>query len=271
MFLAIKEMRYSKLRYGLIIGIMFLIAYVVFMLSGLARGLAQEFKQAIVDWDAQEIVLSEDANKVFAASQLTMGDLDQVDAKDKAPIGLFSGAITAKDKENVTVFGTTKDAFLLPELVDGKMFDKENEIIISQNLADLGFSIGDKIKIGSYDQELSIVGISPETFYTVSPVIYTNLDTWRQLKYGDQPFASDEQKPISAIVTKKDATIKQNDASKTLQKLSIPDFIESLPGDSAQNMTLDAMIYFLFIVVAAVVGIFMYVITLQKTAIFGVM
>ncbi len=39
MFLAIKEMRYSKLRYGLIVGIMFLIAYVVFILSGLATGL----------------------------------------------------------------------------------------------------------------------------------------------------------------------------------------------------------------------------------------
>ncbi len=45
MFLAIKEIRYSKLRYGLIIGIMFLIAYVVFMLSGLANGLSEEFKK----------------------------------------------------------------------------------------------------------------------------------------------------------------------------------------------------------------------------------
>ena len=41
MFLAMKEMKYAKLRYGLIIGIMFLIAYVVFMLSGLASGLAE--------------------------------------------------------------------------------------------------------------------------------------------------------------------------------------------------------------------------------------
>lgn len=49
MFLAIKEIRYSKLRYGLIVGIMFLIAYVVFMLSGLANGLSEEFKKAIDD------------------------------------------------------------------------------------------------------------------------------------------------------------------------------------------------------------------------------
>ena len=271
MFLAIKEMRYAKLRYGLIIGIMFLIAYVVFMLSGLASGLAEEFKKAIDDWGAQEIVLSEDANQVFAASQLTRGDLQYVDVKEKAPIGLYSGAVKGKNKENVTVFGTTNDSFLLPKLTKGQIFTKENEIIISQNLAEDTYKVGDKLKIGSYDQALTIVGIFPETYYTVSPVIYTNLATWTHLKFGDQPFASESQMPINAIVTKGKATINQAAASKTLQKLAIPEFIDSLPGYSAQNMTLNAMVYFLFLVVAAVVGIFMYVITLQKTAIFGVM
>ncbi|MEY8444656.1 ABC transporter permease [Enterococcus ratti] len=271
MFLAIKEIKYAKLRYGLIIGIMFLIAYVVFMLSGLASGLAEEFKKAINDWHAQEIILSEDANKVFAASQLTIGDLEQIQANEKAPIGLFSGAIKGKDKENVTVFGTKDHAFLLPKLSKGRCFNKENEIIISQNLAKNNYKIGDRIKIGSDTQELVIVGIFPETYYTVTPVIYTNLKTWTRLKYGSQPFSSQKKRPISAIVTKNSATLTQTGASKTLQKLSIPEFIESIPGYSAQNMTLNAMVYFLFLVVAAVVGIFMYVITLQKTAIFGVM
>jgi putative ABC transport system permease protein len=271
MFLAIKEMKYAKLRYGLIIGIMFLIAYVVFMLSGLASGLAEEFKKAIDDWGAQEIVLSEDANNVFAASQLTREDLNSVKAKEKAPIGLFSGAVKGNKKENVTVFGTTNEAFLLPKVSSGRLFEKENEIIISQNLAEGNYKLGDQLRIGSYDQKLTIVGIFPETYYTVSPVIYTDLDTWSQLKYGDQPFSSPSKKPINAIVTKQKATITKEGASKSLQKLTIPDFIESIPGYSAQNMTLNAMIYFLFLVVAAVVGIFMYVITLQKTAIFGVM
>ncbi|MBF8808034.1 MAG: ABC transporter permease [Enterococcus lacertideformus] len=271
MFLAIKEMKYAKLRYGLIIGIMFLIAYVVFMLSGLASGLAEEFKKAIDDWGAQEIVLSEDANKVFAASQLTRSALEQVEAKEKAPIGLFSGAIKGVNKENVTVFGTTNHAFLLPKITDGRMFEKDNEIIISQNLAENHYKIGDKIKIGSSDQNLTIVGIFPETYYTVSPVIYTNLETWTKLKYGGQPFSSSNEKPINAIVTKGTTTVHEKGATKSLQKLLIPEFIESIPGYSAQNMTLNAMVYFLFLVVAAVIGIFMYVITLQKTSIFGVM
>lgn len=271
MFLAMKEIRYSKLRYGLIIGIMFLVAYVVFMLSGLANGLAEEFKKAIDDWGGEEIVLSEDANQVFAASQLIRGDIDHIEGSEKAPIGLYSGAVKGKNKENVTVFGTYDDAFLLPKLTKGHLFKEKNEIIISQNLADSGYKIGDKIKVGSYNDSLKIVGIFPETYYTVSPVIYTDLDTWTALKYGKQPFSSKDEQPINAIVTKHEAKFTKDTPSKELQKLTIDEFIESIPGYSAQNMTLNAMIYFLFLVVAAVVGIFMYVITLQKTAIFGVM
>lgn len=99
MFLAIKEMRYAKLRYGLVIGIMFLIAYVVFMLSGLASGLAEEVKKVIIDWDAQEIVLSEDANKTFAASQLTRNDLAAVEGTKKH-LSVYIAEPLPKEKKN---------------------------------------------------------------------------------------------------------------------------------------------------------------------------
>lgn len=272
MFLAIKEMRYAKLRYGLIIGIMFLVAFVVFLLSGLATGLANEFKQGIVDWQADEIVLSEDANQSFAASQFKRSDLDQVSAGEKAPIGLYSGAIKENDQQlDITVFGTAEEAFLLPKVTEGKTFTADNQLIISQNLADKGYHLGDKVKIGKLDTELTIVGIFPKTYYTVAPVVYTNLDTWTHIKYNDTPYATDGDKPLSAIVTKGTSTTIKGDTSTDLAKLSIADFIENLPGYAAQNLTLNAMIYFLFVIVAAIVGIFMYVITLQKTSIFGVM
>ncbi len=81
------------------------------------------------------------------------------------------------------------------------------------------------MKIGSYN-ELTIVGIFPATYYTVSPVIYTYLDTWTHLKYGNQPFASEEEQPINAIVTKNNAKISKDKASKKLQLLAIETFIE---------------------------------------------
>ena len=47
MFLAIKEIRHEKLRYGLIIGMIVLIGYLMFMLMGMMLGLANENTAAI--------------------------------------------------------------------------------------------------------------------------------------------------------------------------------------------------------------------------------
>ncbi|MUP60037.1 ABC transporter permease, partial [Veillonellaceae bacterium M2-4] len=42
MYLALKEIKKEKLRYGLIVFMIFLISYLIFILSGLAFGLASE-------------------------------------------------------------------------------------------------------------------------------------------------------------------------------------------------------------------------------------
>ncbi|OFI50379.1 ABC transporter permease [Floricoccus tropicus] len=275
MFLAIKEMKFSKFRYVLVIGVMFLISYLAFILSGLATGLSDQFKQEAEDWGASQIVLSEDSNSVFAASQLKRKDLDRVDSSDKAPIGLYSGAIDVDgqdDKVNVSVFGASDNAFYLPEILEGNKLTKENQIIISQNLADKGLKVGDKVKLGNLENEVEVVGIFNKTYYAVTPVIYTNLETWTKIKYGKQPFASDGDKPINAILSKGDIkSITNNDEDSKIKEMDIPAFIQKMPGYAAQNLTLMSMIYFLFVIVAAVIGIFMYVMTIQKTSIFGVM
>ncbi len=272
MFLALKEMNYSKLRYTLVVGIIVLISYAVFMLSGLATGLADEFKQVIVDWKSESIVLSEDSNKNLAASQLTLKNLKEVSSNKKAPISVYSGAVDGKDEKiNVTLFGTTDQAFLLPELTQGKLFSQKNDVIISKNLADKGFAIGDAIEMGSDNQKMKIVGIFPETFYTVTPVIYASVEDTAKVKYGKDFSATPENMPINAVVTNSKKTSVNKDSQPKLNTLTTDHFIESLPGYSAQNLTLNAMIYFLFFIVTAIIGIFMYVMTLQKTSIFGVM
>ncbi|MCT7700329.1 MAG: ABC transporter permease, partial [Lactobacillus iners] len=53
MFLALKEIRYEKVRYGLITCIILLISYLIFILSALAFGLANENTQVIKEWQMQ--------------------------------------------------------------------------------------------------------------------------------------------------------------------------------------------------------------------------
>ncbi|HKL98854.1 MAG TPA: ABC transporter permease, partial [Mobilitalea sp.] len=52
---------------------------------------------------------------------------------------------------------------------------------------------------------------------------------------------------------------------------TIEDYISSLPGYTAQVLTFSVMIVFLIIITAFVLGIFIYVLTIQKTSMFGVM
>lgn len=269
MFLALKEMRYSKLRYSLIVGIMFLIGLVVFLLSGLADGLSQEFKQVVNDWDAKEIVLSDDANNILAASQLKLNDMDGISSDDKAPLSLYSGAIGKKDdKVNISLFGTDKDAFFLPKTTSGKSFKENNEVIISQNLADKGYKVDDTIEVGSNDLKVKVVGIFPSTSYVATPVMYASVKTVTEIKFGEDMVKNTDDYPINAVLSNDSKTKLSDD---DLTKLSTEKFIDNLPGYTEQSLTLDSMIYVLFVIASAVIGIFMYVITLQKTAIFGVM
>ena len=126
MFLALNEIKHSKLRYALVIGVTFLIAYLVFFLTGLSYGLAQENRMAVDKWHATDILLSDNANDSLSMSRLDPKMLDQVKAKEKAVLAQTPGIIIdSKDdqkKQNVSFFGINPEQFLRPNIVKGKMF-----------------------------------------------------------------------------------------------------------------------------------------------------
>ena len=71
MYLSLKEIWHEKLRYGLIIGMILLVTYLVFILSALANGLAQQNTQAIESWDTSKVVLAKDSDINLSQSLLT--------------------------------------------------------------------------------------------------------------------------------------------------------------------------------------------------------
>lgn len=277
MFLGLEEMKYFKLRYTLVVGVIVLVAYVAFMLSGLANGLAQGVRQGVDQWKATSIVLSEDANKSLTASSLVMDDVNHVEAKEKAALGQYSGALNKagatkeSDKINISLFGITENSVIKPDLIEGRYFKNIGEIIIPENLVDKGIKLGDTVKIGKLDRELKVVGTTKQNSFSIVPLIYTSLNQWQELKFGK--IVEGTQAPINGIVIRSTPTnkIKLDNPDDHLAKYEIEAFIDKLPGYSEQNLTLNAMIYFLFVITSAIIGIFIYVMTLQKTSLFGVM
>ncbi|MCT0497869.1 ABC transporter permease [Lactococcus cremoris] len=271
MFLAINEIRHSKLRYALVIGVMFLIAYLVFFLSGLAYGLAQENRMAVDKWNASDIFLSEKANDSLNMSMIESELANELTAKEKAVLaqtaGIIYDATDENKKQNVSFFGINSKEFLNPKVIEGKSFKSSGEVVADISLKkQYHYKIGDKVKLATNNEPLLIAGFTDNAKFNISPVLYTSMETFQTVRYGANS-SFQPKTTYNAIVTRG----KVSQQPKGLQKLSISKFIDKLPGYSAQVLTFGFMIGFLVVIAAVVIGIFIYVLTMQKIAIFGVM
>ncbi|MDG5098940.1 ABC transporter permease [Staphylococcus aureus] len=264
MFLAWNEIRRNKLKFGLIIGVLAMISYLLFLLSGLANGLINMNKEGIDKWQADTIVLNKDANQTVQQSVFNKKDIEN---KYKRQATLKqTGEIVSNghQKGNVLVFGVEKSSFLVPSLIEGHKATKDNEVLADETLKNKGFKIGDTLTLSQSDEKLHIVGFTESAKYNASPVIFTNDATIAKINprlTGDK---------INAVIVR-DTNWKDKKLNQELEAVNINDFIENLPGYKPQNLTLNFMISFLFVISATVIGIFLYVMTLQKTSLFGIL
>ncbi|HDK3526571.1 TPA: ABC transporter permease [Staphylococcus aureus] len=264
MFLAWNEIRRNKLKCGLIIGVLTMISYLLFLLSGLANGLINMNKEGIDKWQADAIVLNKDANQTVQQSVFNKKDIENKYKKQATLKQTGEIVSNGHQKDNVLVFGVEKSSFLVPSLIEGHKATKDNEVLADETLKNKGFKIGDTLSLSQSDEKLHIVGFTESAKYNASPVIFTNDATIAKINprlTGDK---------INAVVVR-DTNWKDKKLNQELEAVSINDFIENLPGYKPQNLTLNFMISFLFVISATVIGIFLYVMTLQKTSLFGIL
>ena len=253
MFLAWNEIKRNKIKFSLVIGILVLISYLLFLLSGLANGLIKMNTEGIEKWNADAIILKKDANQTVEQSLFNISKVQNT--YEKSTTLKQQGVIISNHhrEENALLFGVTHKSFLIPPIIKGHQVESSNEIVIDQTLADKGFKIGDILSLSQSDEKLKVVGIVESAKYNASPVLFSNNQTIEKLN----PKLSKDK--TNAIVIK-DSNWKNHKLNKDLESISISQFIKNLPGYKAQNLTLNFMI-----------GVSLYVITLQKTHLFGVL
>lgn len=266
MFLAWNEIKRNKLRFILIIGVLMLVAYLVFFLSGLANGLKNMNREAVDKWNADAIILTAESDKNLPQSNFMKTDLNDINADEQANLTVLS-AIAGKgdDKKNVFVFGIEQDSFIMPNITEGKKYQEKNEVIASDALKNDGFKLGDKIQLSSTDVHLKIVGFTDIARFSAAPVLYGDISEVNKIKINEETNES-----LNAIIIK-DSDSKNIEVSDKFEVIEIETFIQKLPGYSEQNLTLTFMIYFLFVISAVIIAIFLYVLTVQKISMFGIM
>lgn len=269
MFLAWNEVKQNKLRFALVIGVLMLIAYLVFFLSGLANGLQNMNRAAVDKWKADGIILTKESDKNLQQSNFAEDAVSRQEKDTVAGLGALNAIASAGDNStNIALFGINPNEFLMPNVTEGKAFAKRNEVVAADTLKDDGFKLGDTLKLSSSDVKLKIVGFTDNAQFNAAPVLYGRFDTFREVRYGSAAAQNDDR--LNAFVVRS-GHLSDIKLGNEVEMVKINDFIQNLPGYTEQNLTLTLMIYFLFIISAFIVAIFLYVMTIQKVSMFGVM
>ena len=140
MFLALKELKHGKLRFTMIGLIIVLIAWLVFILSGLGNGLSTLSAATIKNWEAEHVVYENGAGATFSKSLLSQSLQSKIEAQPGVEeVAPFSQAVIAilpidgvaegEDKVDAALLGIEAGSFLHPEVIEGKAIDRALKMV----------------------------------------------------------------------------------------------------------------------------------------------
>ncbi|MDO5728347.1 MAG: ABC transporter permease [Actinomycetaceae bacterium] len=277
MFLAIREIRHSPARFLLITAVVFLVSYLTYFLTALAFGLASSYTEAIDQWDVRTVVLQSDANGNSLASRISPDTLAEIDEDDGQPLLLMPTVINLPDtaagedpRKSIFVFGLDMDGPLAPDLADGRFPTEGHEILLDGALRSHGFAIGDTIRLPESETTWTICGFTTGTRFQASPTVLMTIDQYRTTLLPEL-MPNPDALGANILVLPGIPGDPTSYTDRDLEVISIDDFIGELPGYNAQVLTFSLMIGSLIVIISFVLGIFVYVLTLQKKNIFGIM
>lgn len=286
MFLALKELKYSKGRFIMISLIIVLISWLVFFLAGLGNGLSDLGAATLKYGDFDYALFEEESDFSFSKSVLSESSaeelLNEKGVKAVAPIGTASASIRQKEssedknsKVDVLIAGIRPGSFMEPEVTSGKSLQPNNPsgVIVNESLKEEGFKLGDTLAINGSTQEMEIIGFTKNQSLSHQPVVFSSLDKLREYKYAAPGSDNGIKNAVNSILIQGEDVDprKIEKAIGAVQIGSKKETINAVPGYSAENGTISMMVGFLIIISAIVIAVFFYILTSQKTQQFGVM
>lgn len=280
-----KELKHAKFRYAMISIIIILIAWLVFILSGLGNGLATLSAATVKNLEANYVVYDKNAEVTFSKSIVSEDLIDEIkknkDVKDAVGFGASMASVSKAKKDDnqkktdVAIIGVTAGSFVEPRIIEGKKLSNEDMfgVLVNKSLKDLGYKIGDELIVSNSTMKLSIVGFVENETYSHVPAVFANMDAWRAYQYVAPGADNGIKNPVQAIVLQASEldTVAFDKEFKGLEMVTKKAAVQGMPGYKAEIGTITMMLVFLIVISAFVIAVFFYVITIQKTSQFGVM
>lgn len=285
MFLAIRELKHSKWRFAMIGSILILISWLVFILSGLGNGLSTLSAATFQKMDAQYVAFEDGARHSMSRSVISenlVTELKEFEGVEDAAVMGSNVAVVLKEgheddheKIDVSILGITPGSFLEPEVIEGEaLSDSGNfKAIVNHTIKDAGINVGDTLEIEGSTEVIEVIGFVEGESFNHLPAIFIHIDDWRSIQFAAPGSEKGTELPVNAIMLQGE-NIEQDKLNGAFDEIEIAtkqEAINGIPGYTAENGTIMMMLGFLFVISAFVIGVFFYVLTLQKANQFGVM
>lgn len=280
-----KEMIYGKRKYVLIELILILLMFMVLFLSGLAEGLGRAVTAGIETINAEYYLLDDSAEELITVSTLDENVLEEVSSQTSSsvtPLDIQRMYLVKEEdteKLNIMYFAIEPGSFTEPEVMTGKNLkqayenqdDFSNEeafypIVLDDDFMLEGISIGDRVYDSSTDLAFTVTGFAKDQMYGHVSIGFISTDTYTTIREKLSPMYT---KKYHAVVIQGDDIEGIN--IKDTEVVSKADIISNVPSYTAEHMTITMIVWVLVIVSAVIIGIFHYILTLQKKKQFGVM
>jgi putative ABC transport system permease protein len=279
MRLGLQDLRRARLKFGLLVGAVALLVFLLLFLNTLSSTLLGFFTGAVEHNTAQVLVYDVGARRNLQASRLAPGTVERLRSLPgvgaASPIGNATfTADVGRGLTDLSLFGWEPGQPGGPSRVAGGVVPRAGEALVDEADAPNGFEIGATITIEPTGAQLRIVGYTTDSRFNVGPTAYTPIDTYRDILRSanpDAPYVPDNLVGVDPAPGTSAATlVRAIDASDPgLEALPRADAVASIPGASSVAQSFDLIVGITFAIVVVVTGFFFMILTVQKLRTFA--
>lgn len=248
MKLAWKEIKNSKVRFIILGLIVFLVSLLTFIISGLANGLSADNASLIKDLPEGHIFMSEDADEMYNMSRIDRGTEKKLlnEREDASVFSIQMGFMNdGNEKQHSVAFVTSTGSDLFNHVEAG-------EVILDRSFEGEGIQVGDVLTNNQFSGEFIVKGFVDQKKFSHAPVAFINIDNYREM------YRVEEMQ--LAFIPEGESSLE----IAGLQSFTNQAFLNTIPSYSAEQMSLNMIVWFLVIISGMLFGIFFYMMNVQK-------
>ncbi len=276
MFLALREMRRAVVRFGLLVAAIGLLVFLILFQQALQDGLLTSFVGAIRNQSAPVLVYSVDAQRTLQGSTIPpelerqVRGAEGVGRSARLNQSTFTIRIGEEGDSDAAIIGTDDQELVRPTtLTAGRRPEREGEAVGSDGDFRLGARVAVVGSPGVRPAEVTVVGLAEDLQLSVTPTLFTDLDTFRAASMAVNPGATAMLPNAIAVAPADGASAERvaasiNSVAPDADALTRGDAADNSPGVAQVRQSFQVIFLLYGLVVPLLTGLFFLIITLQK-------